>query len=48
MIEPSFFIRDSPSHGVSFGQPGSGPDAPDTWCEKGVLERFRESARERD
>jgi hypothetical protein len=26
MIEPSFFIRDSPSHGVQFGHPGSGPD----------------------
>jgi hypothetical protein len=28
MIESSFFIRDSPSHGVQFGHPGSGPDPP--------------------
>jgi hypothetical protein len=28
MIEPSFFVRDSPSHGVQFGHPGSGPDPP--------------------
>jgi hypothetical protein len=26
MIEPSFFVRDSASHGVQFGHPGSGPD----------------------